>query len=1311
MADVARALIPSVPDDWLLDASTSHQSPRNLTQALRLDGPLDLAALEKSVEFLINRYQTLRSPPVETRDASSDVLPIQDFSSLPLDARESEARRYMHQQADAWLELKGGPLLGAALARLSPSENILLIGMHRSLSDAGILIANVVGELSVLYNAAVNTQLSPLLKLVKPQVASDRGGLATVGSPDYRKQQAENTTAVLELPVDHPRSSQPRGIFGRQSHMLPKALMASVREFSNTEHLESFTPLAAAFAALLSRHCGQQQFFVGAPLTNLESCAEPVPSGFPALSPWRADLSGEPSFRQLAQRVQRRSLQAALQAHQPDGLRPDFPLFQVALIWEQPAREAVHFSGLSVVPYEMEARSTGLELVLQLEEYPAGLLMTADYDAALFDAGTIQRFLGHYETLLASALSDPDGSVSRLRILTEPERQRILVEWNSPDVEYSGEKCVHRLFEEQARKTPDAIAVVFEEASLSYSELNRLANQLAHHLQELGVGPDGRVAVCVERGFEMMVALLAVLKAGGAYVPMDPSYPEERLRYMLKDSAPVALLTEGHLHSLFAGLSEAFPVLDLDDRRPRWKDQPETDLDAVSVGLTGRHLAYVIYTSGSTGAPKGVMVEHRNVARLFTATDAWFRFSGNDIWTLFHSYSFDFSVWEIWGALLHGGRLIIVPKDLARSPQEFYKLICREKVTILNQTPSAFRQLIAAQADSAEVHELRLVIFGGEALEVSTLKPWYEQNHNQHARLINMYGITETTVHVSYRPLEPFDTEGRGGSPIGCRIPDLRIYILDAHGEPVPIGVAGELHVAGAGVARGYLNRPELTEERFVADPFVDHGNARMYKTGDVGRWLPDGTIEFLGRNDFQVKIRGFRIELGEIEARLAEHRGVREAVVVAREGTAGDKRLIAYYTSDRNGPAPGAKVLRDYLSGKLPEYMVPAAYVRLESLPLTPNGKLDRKMLPAPEVDAYPLGGNETEAPADQIAADQIEERLKHVFCSVLGLSAVGVNDDFFDLGGQSLMVAQLFREINFRFNLELPLATLFQAPTIRHLAALIRNSGGEQMSAPVVQIQRHGSQPPVYCIGPVEGELIVFRGLAKELGKDQPLYGLQPFRLFDKLHSVEQLAAAYLDELRKMGESRPFCLLGYCFGGLVAVEMARQLERDGNAPPTVVLIDAAYPAGVRASEPWAERIRRYRYFLRQVTNGGGWSHFCGRVKFAFARIAHRASSKAGVSIANNGAKDVSTMQGLAYESYRLKSYNGRVHLFRAESRYEFLTGGADLGWSGVLSNLVVDEVPGDHTSINTGANLKVLARKVRECLRAPLANGQPRA
>ncbi|ATQ77348.1 non-ribosomal peptide synthetase [Massilia violaceinigra] len=609
--------------------------------------------------------------------------------------------------------------------------------------------------------------------------------------------------------------------------------------------------------------------------------------------------------------------------------------------------------------------------------------------------------------------------------------------WSDAVCSFAQPFCVHEQFEQQVERTPDAIAVRHGDTDLSYRDLNALANQLAHHLRTLGVGPDDRVAICVQRDHTMLVAILAVLKAGGAYVPLDPAYPAARLTHMLHDSAPKVLIThEGALQ----GVEHAVPVLDLSQSQPAWAHNATTNPRADAVGLLPHHMAYIIYTSGSTGLPKGVMVEHANVGRLFAATAHWFGFGPNDVWTMFHSYAFDFSVWEMWGALLHGGRVVVVPQATARSPDDFYQLVCAEGVTVLNQTPGAFRRFIASQGASDAAHSLRYVVFGGEALQPAMLKPWYARN-GERTRLINMYGITETTVHVTYRELTPADAQG-SGSPIGMPIPDLAVHILDTQGRPAPIGMVGEMHVGGAGVARGYLNRLELTAERFIDDPFQPGGGQRLYRTGDLGRRLRDGSIEFMGRNDAQVKVRGFRIELGEIEARLLHLPAVREAVVLAIDDAQGEKRLAAYVVP-RDGAAHGdGMAIREELAQILPDYMVPAYIVCLDSLPLTVHGKLDHAALPAADVARSDAGYCAPRNPA--------EECIASIWADVLGIDRVGVHDNFFALGGDSMRTISIVSKARER-GLALAIEHIFSHLTVAGVAAaLARAQPDAAASAP---------------------------------------------------------------------------------------------------------------------------------------------------------------------------------------------------------------------------------------------------------------------
>ncbi len=576
--------------------------------------------------------------------------------------------------------------------------------------------------------------------------------------------------------------------------------------------------------------------------------------------------------------------------------------------------------------------------------------------------------------------------------------------------------------EKQVERTPEATALVYEDQVLSYAELNARANRLAHRLIELGVMPDQCVAICVARSPALVVGLLAILKAGGAYVPLDPAYSSERLTHILTDAAPTILLADvaGRTALDEAALS-SITVLDPNELSESASTNPKI------AHLRSDHLAYVIYTSGSTGVPKGVMVEHSEVTRLFEATASWYHFDQHDTWCLFHSFAFDFSVWELWGALRYGGKLVIVPHQIARSPQEFYRLLCEQGVTVLNQTPSAFKSLIACQAQSALSDRLRYVIFGGEALEPASLQAWYATRSEHSPQLVNMYGITEITVHATYCPLQKQDSE-QASSPIGRRIPDLKVYLLDAYSQPVPLGVAGELYIGGAGVARGYLNRPELTAERFLSDPFSEEANARMYKTGDLARYLADGSLEFLGRNDHQIKIRGFRVEPGEIEARLIDHPQVREAVVLAL-GEGSDKRLIAYVVAEADDQL--ASTLRAHLTTKLPDYMMPAAFVRLDALPLTLNGKLDRRALPAPNEEAFAC--QVYEAPQGEM-----EKTLAAIWSELLRVERISRHDNFFALGGHSLLAVRLMNRIA-SLGAGLPLAVLFASPNLASFAAAV--------------------------------------------------------------------------------------------------------------------------------------------------------------------------------------------------------------------------------------------------------------------------------
>jgi amino acid adenylation domain-containing protein len=1034
----------------------------------RLDGYL------KAMQAVINRHDILRtavmweglSQPVQVVQHKA-ALQIQEIELDPAAGDVSEQLYARFDPRRCRLDLRQAPLLRAYIAFDQGQNRWLMMQLlHHLLAD------NTSGEVmreEILAHLLGKAEQLPAPLPFRTLVAQARSGVSK-GEHEvfFRKMLAkvEEPTAPFEL-----FDVQGDGTGIEEARVaLDAALAQRVRERARKLGISAASLCHLAWARVLAKVSGRDDVVFGTVLFGRMqggAGSDRVMGLFTNTLPVRIRIGEEgveicvrQTHALLAEMMRHEHASLAL-AQRCSAVPAPAPLFSALLNYRHsPGTGQAHskervraWEGIRSIRVEVR---TNYPFTLSVDDVEReGFWLTAQTLASI----NPRRICGYMQTALESLVAAletaPTMAVRALEVLPRAERHQLLYAWNDTRAEFPSQQCIHQLFEEQARTSPDATAVVYEEASLTYAELNRRANRLAHYLRGLGVKPDARVAICVERGLAMVVALLAVLKAGGAYVPLDPAYPGERLRFMLEDCAPVALLTQKQLQPLFAELPDAVPLVCVSADTTAWSHQPDSNPDCASIGLTPQHLAYVIYTSGSTGTPKGVMVEHRNVTRLFAATDAWFHFGRSDIWTLFHSYAFDFSVWEIWGALLYGGRLIVVSRSVVHSPGDFYKLLCQTGVTILNQTPSAFRQLVTAQEASRELHQLRHVIFGGEALEVATLKPWYEQNEGQCTDLVNMYGITETTVHVTYRPLPRTQTEGDEGNLIGCRIPDLRIYILDECGEPAPVGLAGEMYVGGAGVARGYLNRPELTAERFLADPFAADAGARMYKTGDLGRWRADGTIEFVGRNDFQVKIRGFRIELGEIEARLAEHAGVQEAVVIAREDTPGDKRLVAYYTAaDTNGQRNGPAEFRSHLSSKLPGYMLPAAYVQMERMPLTANGKLDRKALPMPEGDVYAVRGYE--APHGEI-----ETRLVEIWADLLKLGRVGRQDNFFELGGHSLLAMQLTARIRQMFAVELPVRSVFEAPTIAGLAMEVQKAVAMGLKArtPFQQGPRHAA------------------------------------------------------------------------------------------------------------------------------------------------------------------------------------------------------------------------------------------------------------
>ncbi|MBW4597353.1 MAG: amino acid adenylation domain-containing protein [Brasilonema angustatum HA4187-MV1] len=1047
---------------WFLHQLSPDSRSYNMLLILRLEGSLNIVALEQSLGELVCRHEILRTtfPTVDGKPVqriapfTALTLPVYDLQGLSVQEQTDRIREMANSQASQSFDLAVGPLVQFTLLQLSNHEYVLLLKMHHIIYD-GWSLNIFFGELSIAYAAFTQGLPNPLAQL--PIQYADFAvwqrqwltGEVLERQLNYWQQQLAGVSSVLELPTHKPRPPVQTYIGGVERFQLDRHLTQSLKQLSQESDATLFMTLLAAFLVLISRYSGQLDIVVGSPIANRNNKSVEQLMGFFANTlALRGDLSGNPSFADFLARVRQTTLSAYAHQDLPfemlvEKLQPERdlsrnPLVQVMFALQNASLSFGDLPGLTIqnmsAPIDEMVR---FDLEVNYWEASGGLEGVWSYSADLFDATTITRIAQNFQTLLQAIVANSKERIAELPLLTTAERHQLLVEWNNTQVDYSGDKCIHQLFEEQVERTPDAVAVVFVDAQsaasrrvnqqLTYRQLNCRANQLAHYLQSLGVGADVLVGLCVERSLEMLVGVLGILKAGGAYVPLDPDYPTERLSFMLEDAQVKVLVTQQRLVDTIPQHQAHVICLDTD-----WEKIAQECSSNPENTAALDNLAYVIYTSGSTGKPKGVLVNHSNVVRLFAATNSWYHFNSQDVWTLFHSYAFDFSVWEIWGALLYGARLVVVPYLVTRSPESFYQLLCQEKVTILNQTPSAFRQLIQAEQSMTATGDLnlRLVIFGGEALEINSLQPWFERHGDQSPLLVNMYGITETTVHVTYRPLSKADLNGTP-SVIGRPIPDLQVYVLDKYKKPVPIGVAGEMYVGGKGVARGYLNRLELTQQRFISNPFSKNPQARLYKTGDKARYLPSGELEYLGRIDNQVKIRGFRIELGEIEALLASHPAVWENVVMLREDEPGDKRLVAYVVPQIE-QSPTVTELRHFLKAKLPEYMVPSAFVLLESLPLTPNGKVDRRALPKPELDSTLL---------EKFVAPRtpIEEMLAQIWAQVLKVEQIGIHNNFFELGGHSLLATQLVSRIRNIFKVELPLRSLFAAATVAQLAQKI--------------------------------------------------------------------------------------------------------------------------------------------------------------------------------------------------------------------------------------------------------------------------------
>ncbi len=1315
---------------WVINQRDPESPAYNLNLAWQLSGPLQFRALEQSLNTIVQRHETLRTAVLQhAGEAVQTIVAVEpfklglvDLQGVAEEKREAHARQWMERETRRPFDLSRPPLLRAVLLRVTPESHFLLLVVHH-ISFDGFSIGILSRELESLYVAFVQGQAPSLPELPiryadyalweREYQRSER----YQAQLEYWKKHLGGKLPVLDLPTDYPRGAGNGSPGAGYAFDLPNDLSAGLLVLRKEEQATTFQVLLAAFEALLHRYTGQEDMIVGFPsahrgMTEVQGLIGYFVNTQAVRVPVHADLS----FRELLSRVKIGSLDALTNQDVPfyelvqmlkcERDTGTSPIFQVMFSLQRAASRAMSFPGLSVRDVEIHTGAAMFDLILDILESPQGLTGYFEYRTDLFRDATIRRMAQHFTTLLAGAISRPDTKLRQLPLMSPEERHQILVEWNATAKSLPIDFAYPGFFEEQVGRTPLAPALRFKGMQWSYAELNCRANQLAHYLRRLGVGPGVLVGVCVQRSPSFAVSVLAILKAGGAYLPLDRSSPPHHLAQILADARPAVVVTESQYVSSL-GLSKARLVC-LDDPQTMTEVAkcPESDFEN---NARGENLAYVLYTSGSTGQPKGVQITNRSLLNHNLAIGQAFQLHSADRVLQFSSLSFDISVEELFPTWLAGACLVFRREEDLRSLDDFLELIRKERLTVLDLPTAFWHELV----DFLKVHSLppsvRLVVIGGEKASEEKYRLW-KQTVSSSVGLINTYGPTETTVTAT------FFVGGSGNCedlPIGRPMANVQVYVLDKYLQPVPIGVPGELHIGGAGVARGYHNRPELTAEKFIPDPFSTAPGARLYKTGDLVRWRADGNLEFLGRIDQQVKVRGFRIEFGEIESALLQHPQVAEAVVSVTDSTT-DKRLVAYYVA--KGSPPAVAALRQFLKEKLPAYMVPGAFVALDKLPVTPHGKVDRKALPAP--------------PEQRQLADLVlprtptEEKLAQIWCEVLGLKQVGIHDNYFDLGGHSLKAVWLFQKVKQVFGKNLPMVTLFQAPTVAQLAEVVQQEDKSASWSSLVPIKATGTRPPFFCIHGVGGNILEFLDLAKYMDEEQPFYGLQAVGLDGKrpwLQTVEEMAAHYIQEIRGLQPRGPYHLGGSSFGGLVAYEIAQQLRAQGEEVGLLVFFDTwapGYPKALPSTSWFRKRLHYWQYRLHLhwsnlmllPTGKERWAYICTKARkwqrgklMQWTQLKERWRERGAHWFLPAELRKIRQSGNRAADMYVPSPYQGKVTLFRAMEQFKGIVPEPLRGWDELVKGgIEAFDIPGHHGAIMREPRVKILAACFKECLSA---------
>ncbi|AOX00953.1 non-ribosomal peptide synthetase [Moorena producens PAL-8-15-08-1] len=1304
-----------------------------LSIAVRIKSPVDIKTIETTLQALTERHAILRSIYYEEdgqiiqkiRDTADIYLAKIDASSWS----DEELNEQLSQRIKLPFNLENGSIFRACLFTRSATDYILVLTLHQIAADWESLLI-LVDDLVGIYESTINCKppnLLPINKSYRDYIHQEVEFINSVEGKQIGKYWRENLAddlPVLELPTTSPRPSMRTYDGAAIKFTINPELTQQLKQLVKTQGVTIEEILLAVFKVLLYRYTGEQDILVALLQKRANRLLfEQVVGNFNNVTVARQAISATIKFTDLLNQVRQQLFELDRYQNYPFSLliqelksytlsHP--PICQVAFGYSQ-LDKLFNAQEIDIEYYEIPQQKVDFELSLEVTDLQSYSLGYFKYNTDILEAETVAKIAEHFQNLLTAFVANPDTPVGKLPMLSDGEQQQIVLAWNKTQTDYPQNKSIHQLFESQVEKTPDAVAVVFEDQELTYSELNTKANQLAHYLQKLGIGPDVQVGICVERSLEMVVGLLGILKAGGAYVPLDSSYPSERLAYMLSDAKVAVLLTQESLVTSLPEYQGQMVCLDSD-----WDAIAQFSEENLSRVVKPKNLGYIIYTSGSTGKPKGVAMSQRALVNLIM----WQQqeaIIGQGARTLqFSPISFDVSFQEIFSTWYSGGILVLISQEVRRDPLALMQFMAQKKIDKLFLPFVALQQLAAVAPQCQNLPQLREIVTAGEQLQV-TPDLIELMNRLPYCRLQNQYGPSESHV-VSAYTLQGAATSWPALPPIGRPIANNQLYILNSELQPVPIGVAGELYIGGVGVANGYHNRPELTAEKFIPDPFGEQGESRLYKTGDRARYLRDGNIEFLGRIDNQVKIRGFRIEIGEIEATLSQHPTVKETVVVVREDNPGNKRLVAYIVPETettsNSELSDTQVnteiaqqiipqLKQHLNQKLAEYMVPSAFVVLSKLPLTPNGKVNRRSLPAPDLSSFSRSENFV-APRDSI-----EQKLAEIWSQLLNINPVGVKDNFFELGGHSLLAVSLMAKIQQHLDKQLPLSTLFTSPTIEDLANVVRQET-KVSSSSLVPLQTQGTKPPFFCVHPAGGHVFYYLELSRYLGNDIPFYGLQVqgFNEGEKVFTkVEDMADFYIKNIRDFQPEGPYQIGGWSFGGVVAFEMAQQLVQQGQEVSLLALLDPWVPILLDPNKKIDKLYMRgvlSRYFggMFGITNLVTEEEIIGlnsenQIEFIIDKAEKlELFPKEATREQNRRFIDVIIGTLKATYTYKRRPYPGKVTVFRAEEKHPH---GIDpqLVWVEMYAILDVADmevvmVPGNHFTFIQDPNLKVLAERL---------------